>query len=761
MALSAATVWRDYEADGIPSSGPHKVKKSDVRAIHAGIDSIINAFLSNGGLIFASKASLDADLAHAANSMAWVLGDATVANNGIYRKIGGSGSGSWTRVADLPFSFIIASDIGAGTANAIQATTSIPVSGSALVWTNIFEDNTSSPVTISFNGGTPLTIKTNTGNNVAAGGLVSGMIVMGIVSGATFRLVSDQASSAIVAAAEAAQAAAEAAAAEAVGLVGLAATALQPATGKTSFQTKALAMAATIAGSVKRISTQFLNPTYASIPTLVGGGEYKRVSLAALGAYPASSYFRTVDRFMPDGTADNTNGGYWLLDTDEPDPLQFGAKGDYTTNDYQAITDAATYSAAKNAGSWGCVRFSSVFGYAFSAPLVIPNGQQWKAVGQVALKWLGAGAVALTLVGNSSSAENFTLTNGGGNIVASVGFQLGNGEQGQGQLLKGCFTDGFATGVKTKSGVLWRIEHCIANRSHKYGFHVRNDVNPDSGDGTITGCCASNAGEVYGDAGIFYENGGGLKLTDNKVLSFARGFDLQIPDGDATVDLLMSNNSIENQTVCGVRLGRVGTTGIFGAITLTGNEIAGAPVGVDVYAGAANGIIVGNTFNLCSTGGIRLNTGADNFQVKPNNFAACGADVIDARNAATAQAIEAVVAGGFHVSSASVYTYYAKVTVPDFRTAEVDLLFEGIVQGVGFAARKYQFFATNTGSAVSLTTIHNSSVGASVDLDIDLTTDADGLIIGFRRNSAGGGTVVDGTYHVAVRGRVGSVTRLA
>ncbi|MGO4619956.1 hypothetical protein AB4Z34_33465 [Ensifer sp. 2YAB10] len=208
---TAATVYRDYETDGIPSSGAHKVRKPEIRQLLAGYEGVINAFLSNGGLIFASKASLDASLNYAANTMAWVLGDATVANNGIYRKIGGSGTGSWTRVADLPFSFIIASDVGAGTVNAIQATTSIPVSGSALVWMNVFEANTASPVTVSFNGGSALTIKTNTGNNVAAGGLVAGMIVLGIVSGSTFRLVSDQASAAIVAAAEAAQAAAEAA----------------------------------------------------------------------------------------------------------------------------------------------------------------------------------------------------------------------------------------------------------------------------------------------------------------------------------------------------------------------------------------------------------------------------------------------------------------------------------------------------------------------------------------------------------------------
>ncbi|MDX1127443.1 hypothetical protein GOL24_24605 [Sinorhizobium medicae] len=215
MADTAATVFRDYETDGVPSSGAHEVKKSDVRAWGAWVESIITAFTSSGGLIYSSKAALDADLAHDPNSMAWVIGDATVANNGIYRKIGASGVGSWTRVADLPFSFIIASDTGAGTPNAIQATTSIPVSSSALVWLNIFEENTASPVTVSFNGGAPLTIKTNSGNDVAAGGLVAGMIVMGIVSGSAFRLASDQASAAIVAAAEAAQAAAEAAAASA------------------------------------------------------------------------------------------------------------------------------------------------------------------------------------------------------------------------------------------------------------------------------------------------------------------------------------------------------------------------------------------------------------------------------------------------------------------------------------------------------------------------------------------------------------------
>lgn len=205
MVELAATIF----ADG-PISNPNQPPKPLIREWGTWLEQLISAFTSGAGNILkTSRAALFADLAHAADTTAWVLGDPTVAYNGIYVKSGASGTGSWTRVSDLPFSFIVAIDVGAGTPNAIQATTSIPVSGSALVWSNVYEANTGSPVTISFNGGAALTIKTNTGNNVEPNGLAAGMIVMGTISGSTFRLLNDQVSSAVVAAAEAAKVAAQ------------------------------------------------------------------------------------------------------------------------------------------------------------------------------------------------------------------------------------------------------------------------------------------------------------------------------------------------------------------------------------------------------------------------------------------------------------------------------------------------------------------------------------------------------------------------
>lgn len=210
MAETANTIW----ADG-PSTDPYEPDKRLIREWGTWVERSISAFLASGGKVYATRTALYADLTQTANTMAWVISDPTVAFNGIYQKNGAANTGFWTRLGDLPYSFIVATDAGAGTPNAIQATTSIPISQSALIILGVYEANDESPVTVTFNGGSPLAVKTNSGNDVSPGGLVAGIQLLGVVSGSTFRLVSDQVSSAIIAAAELAADRAETAAAEA------------------------------------------------------------------------------------------------------------------------------------------------------------------------------------------------------------------------------------------------------------------------------------------------------------------------------------------------------------------------------------------------------------------------------------------------------------------------------------------------------------------------------------------------------------------
>jgi hypothetical protein len=218
MVDLANTIFRDFETDGVPSSGKHKPRKAKIREWGAWLEGFVQAFTSNGGLIYQTKAQLDADLAHGANSSAWVVADSTAANNGIYRKTGASGTGSWTRVADLPYSFIRLTDAGAGTANAIVATSNIPLPSSpsaALLVMNVFEANTGN-VTVAVNGAAAKPLLTSSGNQINAGGIKAGMFIAFLDTGSSFRLLSEQAGDSFIPQMEALIEEAEAAAADAL-----------------------------------------------------------------------------------------------------------------------------------------------------------------------------------------------------------------------------------------------------------------------------------------------------------------------------------------------------------------------------------------------------------------------------------------------------------------------------------------------------------------------------------------------------------------
>jgi hypothetical protein len=108
--------YRDMEAPG--STVPNEPEKLGIRELFALIDVALASLGVNGAITVkkATQALLFADLAHDADTLAVVYNDATSAYNGIYAKVGGSGSGSWSLTAlALPSSF------GADLAEALAA----------------------------------------------------------------------------------------------------------------------------------------------------------------------------------------------------------------------------------------------------------------------------------------------------------------------------------------------------------------------------------------------------------------------------------------------------------------------------------------------------------------------------------------------------------------------------------------------------------------------------------------------------------------
>ncbi|TAV89325.1 GDSL-type esterase/lipase family protein [Rhizobium leguminosarum] len=202
MAFSpnAATVF----ADG-PSIDPNEPGKAAIRALLTQYETILNAVgVGAGSEAKATKAELFADLSYGADQTVWVYADPTPANNGIWRKLGAPGTGSFIYALPLPFSFIPASDAGEGTPNAIKATSALPIVDGVLVILDVAEANDGSPVTVQFNDGSVLTMKTNSGSDIPPNAFSGHMQVLGVKSGSQFRIASDIASAAIQAASEAA-----------------------------------------------------------------------------------------------------------------------------------------------------------------------------------------------------------------------------------------------------------------------------------------------------------------------------------------------------------------------------------------------------------------------------------------------------------------------------------------------------------------------------------------------------------------------------
>lgn len=335
------------------NGNPRSPENQDFQVWMTEAERLVDGIATNSALVVGNRAILFANLTPVWHSMAWVINDAVPGYNGIYEKAGNPGSGSWSRVADLPYSFILASNSGAGTANAIQASTVIPVNSSALVTLNIAATNTNSPVTVSFNGGAALTIKAFDGANIIAGGLAQGMVVAGFISGSTFRLISDQsrtalisAISAAVAAAETAQAGSEAAQSSAEDARDLAQqyaadAAVVSGVSVPIYNSIATATAATIPAGVKSIRTSFYAPNYAVPATLKGGANYKRTN--SQPAHPLK--FRSADRWLPDGSSHSTNGGWWEIDEPAVNVTQAGAVGDDVAEDTLALQRALDYGA--------------------------------------------------------------------------------------------------------------------------------------------------------------------------------------------------------------------------------------------------------------------------------------------------------------------------------------------------------------------------------------------------------------------------------
>ncbi|SIQ75217.1 Pectate lyase superfamily protein [Rhizobium sp. RU35A] len=326
----AHSIFAPYDANGVARA----INLSHIQQWGTEVEALANATAVSAA-VFDTVTNLNASLAYAPNTLAWVMG----AGAGIYRKVGASGSGSWARVGDLPYNFAVAVDDGSGTANAVALTSTVPQFDGLVYCFTIFRATTAAPVTVSINGGSPLTLKTNRGSN--ASGLTAGMDVWFRVraSDNTARMLNDQDVAALVAQAEAARDIAVGAAAG----INLPAITFADA-GKiltvkpdgTGYLVTGVADAfvASVAG-LKALDPTIVTAAYLTAPGRAGQFLWRTGDYAArVTADAAGGMYIKADSV-------SASSGAWVRQTNGPMCVTwFGATGDGATDDTAAFASA-------------------------------------------------------------------------------------------------------------------------------------------------------------------------------------------------------------------------------------------------------------------------------------------------------------------------------------------------------------------------------------------------------------------------------------
>lgn len=330
---------------GFESIGPVKsLRRYPRNQVLGPIEALVSGLQAGGGVTFLTKAEADENLDYDSFQMAWIVNDPVADLNGVYQKIGAAGAGGWSKVSELPYSFYRAQNDGTGTANAIKAANDYPLPGDALVVFNVVTPNTSEDVTVQFNEGSPKAILSSGGDKPPVGGLLAGMLLAGYVDGGNFRLISDLSSAAIQAAAEAALAAAIEASDESQSArdLAIAAADLASTVGAGDVPlvpTRVLAEASSFPAARSYISLRGLN-NVGDAPEVL----FKRV----IGQPDHPGKLRSSDRYLPNGTTDPTNGGWFELGLTRAVPLQaFGVRANGSFDDTSHFLEALDYAMRK------------------------------------------------------------------------------------------------------------------------------------------------------------------------------------------------------------------------------------------------------------------------------------------------------------------------------------------------------------------------------------------------------------------------------
>lgn len=156
------------------------------------------------------------------------------------------------------------------------------------------------------------------------------------------------------------------------------------------------------------------------------------------------------------------------------------------------------------------------------------------------------------------------------------GIVLGvSGSQNVETFIDNCWIGYHGIGLNIQYAQVYKIQKCGFVSNRDIGIDISNNYNFDNGDSLIHNCVFDT--EYSSNAAIKYHSGGGLKISDTKILHHNIGIYTYFENAvgtTATGDLIISSCSIEGQTQHGIYLDK--TSGItFSNIQVCNCQLSG------------------------------------------------------------------------------------------------------------------------------------------------------------------------------------------
>lgn len=377
------------------------------------------------------------------------------------------------------------------------------------------------------------------------------------------------------------------------------------------------AEASTVRKNIKRIRTQFYDPSYAIPSTLVGGATYKRVNEEPAHA----GKFRTLDRWTAEGESDSENGGWWEIDEQVINAQMFGVRGNGTDDDRVAAQKAIDV------------------GYALGRPVYFPTGDYLlSAASGRCLRYYDSSVIYGDGIGKSNfkrkaGAEGHVFDAETGVTDAHLHHITvdGNREAETPGEIAGYH------GIRGAGTVRLRVHDCEIKNAIYYGIGLQGndniEVDPLIVDCIIHNCGGySTSGHEFGD-GIDMKSSLRAKVQRNRIYECAqKGIDVRGTDYE------ISGNNVSDCVHDGIQVrGRGGlSTDITNIGVVSNNHVYGCLDGVTVFSDGTvprgEVRIIGNRCSGNSGHGIFINDDDQDTIISSNQCSSNGGAGIRAVN---------------------------------------------------------------------------------------------------------------------------------